>query len=236
MNIVRNEKMIKRNSRIAQIALLGGLAVLAGGMFLSFRNPEQYLFSLSALMVGFLLSQVGIYFQNRWGRRPRPDELLDQALKGMDKKYTFYHFSSPVSHLLVGPAGIWILLPYHQRGQITYYNKRWRQKTTNPLLIYLKVFAQEGLGRPDIEVSGEIERIRNYLDKNLPMGEEVPDIKVALVFTHPQVEINISEDESPPAETIPIGKLKDLIRKTAKSKSLSLEKAKSIQDLLSPNS
>ena len=41
MNIIRNEKIIKRNSRIAQVTMIGGLVVLAGGMFISFRYPEQ---------------------------------------------------------------------------------------------------------------------------------------------------------------------------------------------------
>src|SRR4030065_1166954 len=114
MNIIRNEKLIKRNSRIAQITVVAGLAVLAAGMFISFRYKEQVTLSMGALLVGFLLSQIGIYFSNRWGRRPRPDELLDQSLKGLDSKFTLYHYSTPVAHLLLGPAGVWLLLPYHQ--------------------------------------------------------------------------------------------------------------------------
>ena len=167
MNIVRNDKTIKRNSRIAQFTMLGGLVVLAAGMFISFRYPEQFALSLGALMVGFLLSQVGIYFSNRWGRRPRPDELMDQALKGLDNKYTLYHYCTPVSHLLVGPSGVWILLPYYQRGKITYYNGRWRQKGGNA---YLKIFAQESLGRPEMEMAGEMDSLKAYFKKILPDG------------------------------------------------------------------
>ena len=55
MNIHRNEKVIKRNSNIAKFATLGGLAVLAGGMYVSFRYPEQFTLSLGALLVGFIL-------------------------------------------------------------------------------------------------------------------------------------------------------------------------------------
>ncbi len=228
MNIVRNDKTIKRNSRIAQFTMLGGLVVLAAGMFISFRYPEQFGISLGALMVGFLLSQVGIYFSNRWGRRPRPDELIDQALKGLDNKYSLYHYSTPVSHLLVGPAGVWILLPYYQRGKITYENGRWKQKGGNA---YLKIFAQESLGRPEMEVAGEMDSLKAYFTKILP-GEITPEINAALVFTNPRAEINIPEDEMPPAEAIPIVKLKELVRKTGKSKGLSLEKVKVIQDAI----
>jgi hypothetical protein len=38
MKIVTNQKVIKRNSRIGQIATLVSLAILASGLFMSF-NP-----------------------------------------------------------------------------------------------------------------------------------------------------------------------------------------------------
>ena len=179
-------------------------------------------------MVGFLLSQVGIYFSNRWGRRPRPDELIDQALKGLDNKYALYHYSTPVSHLLVGPAGVWILLPYYQRGKITFENGRWKQKGGNA---YLKIFAQESLGRPEMEVAGEMDSLKAYFSKILP-EDITPEINVAMIFTNAKAEIDIPEDEMPPAETIPIVKLKELVRKTSKAKGLSLEKVKVIQDAI----
>ena len=65
MNIIRNDAIIKRNARIAQVTMLGGLLVLAAGMFISFRYPDYFIYSLFALVLGFMLSQVGIYFSNR---------------------------------------------------------------------------------------------------------------------------------------------------------------------------
>ena len=226
MNIIRNEKLIKRNARIAQITVISGLAVLAGGMFVSFRWKEQVGLSMGALLFGFLLSQIGIYFSNRWGRRPRPDELLDQSLKGLDSKFTLYHYSTPVSHLLLGPAGVWLLLPYHQRGKITYSNGRWKQIGGN---LYLKIFAQENLGRPDMDVMGEMQRLQNYLGKKLP-DEQIPDLKAALIFTNPKTVIEIPETADPPAETVSLGKLKETIRKQGKGKGLSQEKIKLLED------
>lgn len=229
MRIIRNEAMIKRNARIAQFTMLAGLLVLGAGMFISFRYQDQFGLSLAALLIGFMLSQIGIYYSNRWGRRPRPDELLDQALKGLDDKFTLYHYHSPVPHLLVGPAGIWILQPYHQRGKISFSKGRWRQKGGN---LYLKIFAQEGIGRPDLEISGAKLSLQKALYKKLPEEFELPEIKVALVFTHPKAEIEISEEERPPAETVQMGKLKELIRKAAKAKALSQAKAEAINEVL----
>lgn len=229
MNITRNEKLIKRNSRIAQITMIGGLMVLAGGMYVSFKYPTQVVMSMSALLFGFILSQVGIFYAKRWGRHPRPDELLDQALKGMDKKFALYHYITPARHVLVGPAGLWVLMPYYQRGTITYSKGRWIQKGGN---LYLKIFAQEGLGRPDADIQAETNGLQRFLAKRLP-EEDIPVINAALVFTNARVTINIPEDETPPAETVYLKDLKEVIRKAGKAKGLSMEKVKVIQDAIS---
>lgn len=228
MNIYRNESLIKRNAKIAQFTLFGGLLVLAGGMYLSFRYPEQFLYSLSALVFGFILSQIGIYFSNRWSRKPRPDEILDQALKGLDDKYYLYHYLSPVSHLLIGPCGVWNLRTYHQKGLITYRDGRWRQKGGS---LYMKIFAQESLGRPELEIQGDETRLTKFLAENFE-DNTVPEIFSSLVFTNSAVQIELSENEPPPAETVYVAKLKDLIRKFAKSKTLSADKIDQIVNIL----
>ena len=234
MNIYTNEKLVKRNALIAQVSMFGGLAVLAGGMIISFRDPARYFnLSLLALALGFILSQVGIYFTNRYGRKPRPDQLLNIALKGLDGKYTLYHYMNASSHVLVGPSGVWVLLPRYQRGTVTYSKGRYRQRSGGLLQNYLKIFAQEGLGRPEMDVQNEKENLKIWLTKRMPEDSKIPDIQAALVFTNDNVKIDIPEEETLPAETVMLVKLKDVVRKSAKAKVLSLERAKQIQDLLS---
>lgn len=224
MEITTNERLIKRNARIGQITSIVGLLVLAGGMFISFTRPEYFTISLISLLVGFGLSQIGIYFGNRWGRRPRPDEIINTALKGLDGRYSLYHYSTPTSHLLVGPAGIWVLMPRHQAGTITYdeSKNRWRQKGGN---LYLKIFAQENLGRPDLEIGSEIHAISSYLEENLP-EDEVPEVNVALILTNEKTEVDA---DNAPAPTLDVRKLKDFIRKTAKGKPISSDLVKDVQ-------
>jgi hypothetical protein len=219
MNIITNESMIKRNARIAQVSMIAGLLVLGGGMFVSLRFTDSRYFYLTllALLFGFILSQVGIYFANHYSRHPRPDELLNLALKGLDGKYTVYHYMTPVPHLLVGPAGVWLLMPRSQKGRITFNNGRWKQKGGN---WYLKIFAQEGLGRPDIDLAAEVDKINEFFQKSLPEGSNSPTVRAALIFTDPKVVIDIPEDTELPAVTVAIKDLKEVIRKTTKGKSL----------------
>ncbi|MCJ7700231.1 MAG: hypothetical protein MUO62_01500 [Anaerolineales bacterium] len=228
MKIIKNEKLIQRNARIGSIVTISSLVILGIGMYITFTKPEQFYLSILALLVGFLLSQVGIFYTNRWGRKPRPDELLDQALKGLDNRYALYHYFTPVAHVLVGPAGVWTLIPKHQRGKITYQKNRWRQGGGGILQGYLKIFAQEGIGRPDLEIESDIHTLGKFLEKKKP-AFEVPEIQAALVFFHNEIVI---EADDAPKPTIFAKKLKDFIRKTAKETPLSTETVEKIQDLL----
>jgi hypothetical protein len=228
MNIIANESLIRRNGRIGQIASIVGLVVLAGGLIISFQSPEQFALSWGALLVGFILSQIGLYFGNRYGKHPRPDELLNTALKGLNRDYALFHYTSAVSHLLVGPAGIWVLLPRNQYGEVAYERGRWRQKGGGLGLLVRKFFAQEGIGRPDLELQGEIERLEKYFSKAIP-GQNYP-IQAALIFTNQAAEIINAENSPIPA--IPGKKFKEFIRRQAKDKYFSIEKAKYIQTKL----
>ncbi|MBG7609756.1 MAG: hypothetical protein IZT55_02705 [Anaerolineae bacterium] len=225
MKIVRNEKLISRNAQIGKITTILSLAVLGGGMYLTFTRPELANYALGALLAGFLLSQVGIYFSNRWGRRPRPDEILDTALKGFGDNYHLYHYITRVSHLLVGPAGVWILIPKHQSGTIGYSKNRWRKTGVGIFGAYLNIFAQEGLGRPDIEIKSEIDSLNRYFVNKMP-DQEIPKVQAALLFSHPKVNILV---ENAPSPTLLPKQLKDHLRKEAKTKPISSEMLKTIQ-------
>ncbi|MFN2194619.1 MAG: hypothetical protein ACK2UW_00675 [Anaerolineales bacterium] len=228
MQIISNERLIKRNARVGQIASIVGLGVLVVGMIISFTRPDLFIWSLLALLVGFALSQIGIYFGNRWGRRPRPDEVLDAALKGLDGNFRLYHYSTPAAHLLTGPAGVWVLLTRMQRGKFVFEKGRWRQKGGGFLQAYMRIFAQEGVGRPDLEAPSEVEAVKKFLNEKLP-DEELP-VNAILVFTNDSAEFEENDEAFPPAVTAK--KLKDFIRKEAKNKPISIPMSKTLQDAL----
>ena len=227
MIIVRNEKLVTRNNRIGKYSGIISIVILAVGMYISFRYQEQMTYSLIALIVGFTLSQIGIFYANRFGRSPRPDEELDAALKGLDDQYALYHYQSPVSHLLVGPAGLWMLLPFPQKGKILYNDKRGRWKKIGGNF-YLRFFAQDSIGSPEKEISSGIRRIHKTLIK-IP-GLEFPEIQAALVFSD---EKAVVEADNAPYPTLHARQLKKLIRKEAKGEySLTNTARKTIQDHL----
>ena len=227
MKVITNDRLIKRNSRIGQIATFAGLVVLVGGLIITFRNPAYASLSWVALIAGFGLSQVGLYFGNRWGRHPRPDELVDQGLKGLNDQYSIYHYVAPASHLLVGPSGLWVIMPYYQAGKIVYEKNRYKQKGGGFMQKYLRIFGQDGLGRPDLEASSEVEAIDKFIKKNIP-DVEFQESSVALVFTNDKADLEV---ENAPVLTIPLKSLKSAVRKSAKEKPLSPDMIKQINEL-----
>jgi hypothetical protein len=220
MKIFSDEKLIKRNKVIGNVLSLGSLAILAIGMFLSFKDKAgNYLpYTFASLIVGFLLFQVGNFYMAKWGKSPRPDELISQSLKGLDGNYSLYHYKTSVSHLLVGPSGVFAILPYNQPGLIEFNpdRNRWKQSGGN---FFLKTFGGESLGRPDLDAkyaSLDLEKLLAKINVNV----ENTNLKTVMVFTSPKAEL-ISEGSEIPA--IPIAKLKDYIRKQTKSNLLSPE-------------
>ena len=214
MKIVKNEKLIQRNGKIGQYTSLGALVVLGLGMYISFNRTDLFVYSIVALLVGFTMTQIGMYMGNRYGRSPRPDEKLDASLKGLQHEFVIYHYTAPSSHLFVGPAGVWVLLPFHQRGQVTYKKNRWKMSGGGFLQGYMRIFGQESIGRPDIELSGEIKAVEKHLSAQLDESE-MPEIMGMLVFTNDDVKIDAEDAD------IPAMKLKDIknfFRQKAKEK------------------
>jgi len=139
-----------------------------------------------------------------------------------------YHYTTPVSHLLVGPAGVWVVMPYHQRGHVAFKKNRWQMRGGGFLQSYMRIFGQEGLGRPDIEIDNEIKSLKKHLLKHMDESE-IPEINALMVFTNDEVEVQAEGSTVPAMKT---KQLKDFIRQKAKEKKLSSETIQKLKTAL----
>ena len=228
MKIIKNEKLIERNGKIGQWMSLASLIVLGLGLYISFKMPEYFVYSIVCLVIGFTMTQISIYMGNRWGRSPRADEKFDAGLKGLHSDFVIYHFSSPVSHLLIGPSGAWVLHPLHQRGKISYQKNRWKLSNGGFLQAYMSVFGQEGLGRPEIDAENEVQALRKFLAKKMDESA-IPEIKPILVFTNDEIEVDAGDS---PIAAMRLKQLKEFMRQGGKNRSLSNEQIKALSDAL----
>jgi hypothetical protein len=231
MKIIKNEKLIKRKGTIGNWMNLGAIAILGGALYVTFTNQtnsQMILYSYIALFAGLILMQVGMYLGIRYGRSPRPDEKLDAGLKGLPGDYTLYHYTTPASHLLVGPAGVWLLMPYHQRGEVTYHKNRWRISGGGALQAYMRIFGQEGMGRPDAEIDSELRNIRRHFAKQMDESA-IPEIRPLMIFTSDDVQIDA---EDAPVPALKLKQVKDFLRQKAKEYKLSAENIQNVNAAL----
>jgi hypothetical protein len=219
MRIIKNEKLIVRNGKIGQWLSLAALAVLGIGMYISFAKPQLFTYSIICLVLGFIMTQIGMYMGGRWGKSPRPDEKLDAGLKGLNSEFSIYHYSSPVSHLLVGPSGVWVLLPYHQRGKVSFEKNRWKMKGGGFLQNYMRIFGQENLGRPELDAENEVRTLQKFFAKKLDESD-IPEVKPILVFTTDEVELDAGDS---PIAAMKMKQLKEFLRQGGKNRALSSE-------------
>ena len=191
MLILRDEKKMQQRKRISQILSVVGMVVLIAGFILGLRNfVGAQLISLAA---GFLLSQVAVYMAHRYVRTPRPDQLLDDALRKGVANGRMYHFLLPAPHVLLTPSGPIIFHVKYQAGDISVSKDgkgrdKWRQKRIG---FFRRFFGQESLGNPTREAEILVEGMANFLRKNAPeVAENEIPLGVLIIFTHSQISRN----------------------------------------------
>jgi len=217
MVVLRDDERIARLKKWGQRASLIGMLFLIGGLFVIFVNPPNpFLLQTLALIVGFLLSQVGIYLTQRYARSPRPDEVLDEAVKKVARDGRMYHYLLPAPHVLLTQAGPIVFVLKYQTGKISAEGDDWRQ-TGMGFLGFRRIFGQEGLGNPTKEAENYIAALAKYIHENAPSIDEVP-IGAMIVFTAKNLDTLDVEGSRIPA--MHFSKVKGYLRQQGLGESL----------------
>lgn len=227
MRVSTNTQMIRRRRRLGMTVSLTGIAILAAGMFTSLRTqdqPQLVWVPLASLVVGFLLAQFGSYNLRRWGRSPRPDQILEDSMKGFDDRYHFYVWTLPAPYVLLSPHGIYVLVTRDQTGQITVNGSTWKAKLT--LSRVLLLFAQEGLGNPTEEARGQVARLQEWLQGTLP--EVAANVQPVIVFIDPRAALQITD---PGVPVMDAKSLKKWLRGAGKGEPLKAADFKALESL-----
>jgi hypothetical protein len=167
------------------------------------------------LIVGVLLSSISNSLSSRYGKSPRPDELLDKTFKGLDDKFSFFHYRTSIPHLLIGPAGIWAIIPSFVDGEIIFNDKKniWTRKSGSFLNRFL---SKEAFGRPDKELLDYRKDFSKLLKENGIPDSEVIGINAAVILLNKNCTINGPGEENG-ILILPFEKAKDRFRKISKT-------------------
>ncbi len=200
MRIFTNERRIKRMRRLGQVMFLVALAVLIGSMVLFWTLPPQtqvQLFWLSTLLllVGLVSAVSAVRLTNDWVRTPRPEDVLNEGLKGLGNNYALFHYYMPARHVLTAPQGIFCLEVRAQSGKFRVKGERWRARG-GPLSWLVRFLRQEHIGDPTHSAQFNAARVQKWMNAIIP--DSGVAVEPVVVFIHPGATF---EAESP---TVPV--------------------------------
>ena len=196
-----DRKKVGMRAELSNLASIGGLVLLLGSVLLPLFVPKAANVSFVLMVAGLGSAMVGIYYANRWVRKPRPEERLDKALKGLADSYHLYHYPAlPTDHMLLTPNGVVILETIALAGSFSYKGGRWREAMT--IGRALRSIVEEHVGDPIKSALRTETVLHDQLGK---VVEGTVSIKPVVVFIHPAAELEI---EQPPILVLPAEKLK----------------------------
>ena len=122
-------------------------------------------------LIGFIMTQVGMYMGNRWGRSPRPDEKIDSGLKDCIVNlhsiiiHPLYAFAGSTFRRL-GPSAV------HHQGKIAFEKplENERRRIFAGLYAYLSVRKVLDVR---IDAENEMQALRRFFAKNME-GSNIP--------------------------------------------------------------
>lgn len=215
-----NLTRIKRYARMSRALAFGGLGIMGVAVLISLRQPYPVELVFGLLFVGMLSSQIGLPLRNRWDREPRFDQVLDDHLKGLDRRYLVFHHYLGASHVVVCPTGVYTLIPRLEEGRIDYREGAWwRAVERRGLLRRGGIRKIRGIER---DAADAAERAQRRIRRSA--GEL--QVQPLLVFLHHDAQL---QSDDYPILATHIKKLKPTLRKLPKVQTLSPEQ---IQHLL----
>ncbi|MEW6566978.1 MAG: hypothetical protein AB1449_02190 [Chloroflexota bacterium] len=213
---------VRRYGKLGSVLSFGGLALMIAGIVLAFARREEFFLILATSFSGLTLTQLGTLLRNRWGRHPRMDELLDDALKGMDDRYAIFHYLLGAAHALFCSAGVFALCTSDVDGEISYQGGVWIRLRPKPGL--LSRSRVQRLPDPAAQIRSDVARLRRTIARQLSLEGDLAVLPI-LVFVHPQAEVRA---EGAPFPAVHIKKLKPYLRSLPKTRGLTPEQVSAL--------
>ncbi len=248
MRVYTNHSLIVKKGKLGRRLSMTGLIILGVGMLASFApgmiqkageaswtqtpfiqwtyNGGWLYLSLAALILGFVLGQIGNHYMRRFLKPRRPDLVITKALKGFDDRNRLYVWASPIDLAFVGPAGVYAIVGRDLAGKITIRDG----KVQTPFSIkkLLSFFGDEGGGRPLDEAKAEAEKLSDWLSEQIN-GDVKIDVKPLVVFTSDNADLTVVDGDVP---VLHYKQLKSFLRSQLKGKPISKSVLQQVVDLL----
>jgi hypothetical protein len=228
MQTVTNTRLVESRGKWGKRLPWIGMIFLFGAVFMPLRE-ELIPWSWPVMMLGFIITNLGMFYFNRYVRPPLPAEILDKELKGLDNRYQLFNYLGPVNHVLITPTGILAITLRRMGGDIRCKGEKWFTKTG--LLSKLRFFSEDQLGNPSYDLRGDVAKLQKLLEAQLPdvSGEKPVPIGGFVFFSNPHANLFV-EDAS--VRILNTKNMKDYLRQLAAGERLSPARAEAIAKVL----
>ncbi|MEP7292454.1 MAG: nuclease-related domain-containing protein [Chloroflexota bacterium] len=229
MRVETNEKLARRNRKIAQYLFFATFGILILGFIFINQQARTLtednvalvtLLQTAMLPVAFITTIISVRMTNLWVRQPRPEVVIPEGLKGIGNKsvlYNYYHL--PARHVLIAPQGVFAIVTRFQDGRFNVEGDRW---STNKSLLsrIFSIFRFDSIGNPTADAQRAAAHVKKLLE---PIASNV-EVHPMIVFTSPRAEVTATSSTVP--IVFPTGKkvlpIKDALREVAKDSRMPL--------------
>jgi hypothetical protein len=192
MRVVINEAHIKRYQTFSHVLFMVSLVGMVGGFIYTMTSKSTNSNSLSCLLLPGLLfmTLLSVRMANMWIREPRPQNVLGEALKGLGKRYSLFHYLLPARHVLIGPEGVFTITIIWQERVYRVKGKRW--STVGGMMTGLASFMrQDSVGNPFRDALFDAQSVQRVLNKIAP--DSGVKVQPLIVLISPKVAAEIED-------------------------------------------
>jgi hypothetical protein len=191
MRIVRHNGYINSRKRRARWIAFLGFLILTSTLWIAL-NPAMLLPAYVAMFAGFIIFNIGMQQVGKWSRNPRNDQFLDALLRDkLSDRYALLHFppvgKRKAEHILLHPGGLLVITLREMDGRIAERGSRWTRKGLG--LRRLFSFSGPQLGSPSLDTEQAVKEVEAHLAEQ----QMEFDVNGAIVFFHPEVELDIED-------------------------------------------
>lgn len=229
MRVETNDKLLRRNRKIAQYMFFASFGIPIVGLILINQQAASptsqslivgFVIPLLVLPAAYIVTMLSVRMANLWVRVPRPEVVIPEGLKGVSSKSVLYNYHHlPARHVLITPQGVFAMITRFQEGQFAVDGDKWMSRKTTLGRIF-GVFRMDGIGNPTEDAQKAARHVKKLLE---PIAPDVP-VQPVIVFIDQRAQVNVINSDVPVvfANTKRDPSLKDYIRGIGKESRSSL--------------
>ncbi len=217
MNVLINQKTIKRSRLFSRICFYGFLGFLTLGLVFTFYpitpiRTLNLIITAFFLLVCYCLLRINMSMANRWETKPRIDERITSALKGLTSDFYLCHYVTYNAHILIGPTCIWLIDTSDFSGEILFDEKsdKWLSRVNGGFFERLiKPSRSPNVKKLEAQALKDWKKtLAVFKEKDPSIELQTPDFVLAFLDEHANPRSSSSR-----VSLIRLDKLKDFVRK-----------------------